>query len=76
MGAGNAGSAKQPVATATAEGRRDGYQKTVEPHVPQKWNVTGKPLSEARWKVWEDPVISVAAASKNAAIPNGPPVRR
>jgi hypothetical protein len=29
-------------------GIRDGYQKTVEPHAPQKWNVTANPLSESR----------------------------
>ena len=61
---------------ATAAGLRDGYQKTVEPHVPQKWKVTGKPLSESRWYVWDEPLISVAAPSKKAAIPNGLPVRR
>ncbi|WP_352440120.1 MULTISPECIES: hypothetical protein [unclassified Mesorhizobium] len=36
----------------------------------------GKPLSESRWYVWNEPLISIAAASKKAAIPNGLPVRR
>ncbi len=73
---GSGGSAKQPTATATAVGFRDGYQKTVEPHVPQKWNVIGNPLSEPRWYDREVPTTSVELASKKAAIPKGLPVRR
>jgi hypothetical protein len=76
VGAGNSGSAKQPTATATTVGFRDGYQKTVEPHAPQKWNVTGNPLSESRRYDREGPMISVEPASKKAAIPKALPVRR
>jgi hypothetical protein len=76
VGPGNIGSAKQPTATAMAVGFRDGYQKTVEPHVPQKWNVIGNPLSVPRWYDREVPMTSVELASKKAATPKGLPVRR
>lgn len=50
-GAGNAGSANDPTATAIISGFRCGSQNTVEPHRGQKWKTTSYPLSDGRVKV-------------------------
>lgn len=55
---------------------RDGSHQTVLPQAGQKWNVTGKPLSEARCHSVDWPDTATAWIGKNAAMPNGPPVRR
>jgi hypothetical protein len=54
---------------------RSGYQKTVVPHVGQKWKVTSNPLSDARVNVFDAPLPDKFSCSKNAAIPNALPVR-
>ena len=48
VGAGNDGSANDPIATAVASGFRSGSQNTVEPQTGQKWKVIAKPLSDER----------------------------
>ena len=50
-GAGKCGSAKAPTATLTMSGRRSFSQKTVEPHLGQKWKASQAPLSAWRRKV-------------------------
>lgn len=54
---------------------RSGYQKTVVPHVGQKWKVTSKPLSDALAYVLDFPSIDTFSYAKNAAIPKALPVR-
>jgi hypothetical protein len=76
-GAGKCGSAKAPTATQTMSGRRSFSQKTVEPHLGQKWKASQVPLSAWRRKVLRSPsVAAICSRGKKALAPNTEPVRR
>jgi hypothetical protein len=49
------GSANAPTATPTRSGIRAGSQYTFDPHRPQKWNLTGKPVADSRSKTRDVP---------------------
>src|SRR5512138_115716 len=76
-GGGKVGSAKAPTATLTMSGRRSFSQKTVEPHLGQKWKASPVPLSAWRRKVLASPsVATICSRPKKAADPKTAPVRR
>jgi len=76
-GAGKSGSANVPTATPTIDGRRSGSHHTVDPHTPQKWEVTAEPLSDPRLNWDGDPCATVTCSlAKNAPMPKSEPVRR
>src|SRR5262249_15011298 len=75
FGAGKSGSANAPTATPTIDGRRSGSHHIVDPHTPQKWKVTSKPLSDPRLNWIDDPfAIVTSSLAKKAAIPKTEPV--
>jgi hypothetical protein len=58
-GRGKLGSANAPIATPTRSTIRAGSQYTFDPHRPQKWNLTGKPLADPRSKTRDVPLLTV-----------------
>src|SRR5262245_8599669 len=77
FGAAKLGSANDPTATAIRPGSASASQYTVEPHVGQNRNVTGRPVSDSRVNWVELPVIEmICGRLKKAWLPNTAPVRR
>ncbi len=74
---GKLGAANAPIATPIIDGERSGSHHIVDPHTPQKWNVTAEPLSDPQLNLVDNSsVIMTCSFAKKTAIPKTEPVRR